>query len=80
MGSYFLTNDQSVLLEVDKAKLGFEVAIYDLNTSTSKPSARVVGKDPYKAIGQAVVAYVDKCNPSKGKLKGSIEIYERIAS
>jgi len=78
MGSYYLTNEQSVMIEVDKKKLGFEVAIYDLNTSTDKPAAQAVGKEPYQAIGRALVTYLDKCNTNRATLKSTLELYERL--
>ena len=78
MGTYYLTDDKSVLLEIDKKKLGFEVAIYELNKSTEKAAAQAVGKEPYQAIGRALVTYLDKCNTNRATLKSTLELYERL--
>lgn len=77
MSTHYITND--IVIEVEKGKLAFEVAIYDLNAQTEQPAASASGTDLYKAIGQAVVAHIDKANPGRNTLAGEISTLERFA-
>lgn len=76
MTTHYITND--IVIEVEKGKLEFEVALYDLNATTDEPAAEATSKDLLKAIGQVVVDHIDSHNKGKS-LKGEIAMYERLS-
>lgn len=76
MTTHYITND--IVIEVEKGKLEFEVAIIDLNSTKDQPEATATGKDIYKAIGQAVVQHIDQAHPGRKPLQSEIDIFERF--